>query len=69
VAGPISSEILMSDRSPSLALRTPEAGVSQVNVKLQANLSSSGTRLSPEVSELAVTNSIREAQLDSQVRL
>ena len=58
----------MSGQTPSLALRTPESGVSQVNVNLQANLSSSGTRLFPEVSELTVTNSIRDAQLDSQVR-
>ena len=53
----------------SLTPRTPESGVSQVNVDLQAKLGSPRSRLSPqrEVSELAVAKSIHEAQLDSQV--
>ena len=53
----------------TLTPRTPESGVSQVQVHLQAKLGSSKSRLSPEreVSEQAVAKSIHEAQLDSQV--
>ena len=53
----------------TLTPRTPESGVSQVQVHLQAKLGSSKSRRSPEreVSEQAVAKSIREAQLDSQV--
>ena len=53
----------------TLTPRTPESGVSQVQVHLQAKLGSSKSRLSPEreASEQAVAKSIREAQLDSQV--
>ena len=55
--------------STSVTPRTPDSGVSQVNVDLHAKLGSSRSRLSPEreVAELAVAKSIHEIQLDSQV--